>query len=157
MKNQAGFSLIEVAIAAALAGLALMYAFQSASMVTRSQGAMSQKLLSRTLLDQNLSLLSGVPGNFPLEFHNGQPLSYIACFDLQGNPATNSAGSTTYVAMSLASTLVSSNVCQIGNFEIHITPESVNPGQAEAVSFYIQSNGTITDQVRTVMLFRSSL
>ncbi len=152
--RQAGFSLIEVMIAAAILAMLINFAQKRMNLQEENTNIMEKRMKARHLLDRSISHLVAELRTFPTLTRDGgrTAMSYVGCFDAGGAPVASTLKTSDFVAYDLADPTKMSKLCADAQFEAHVVP-SVK--QFKTATVYVLSMDRYTQE--QVLVFSSEL
>jgi type II secretory pathway pseudopilin PulG len=141
MRNNRGFSLLEVLVIGFLASVAFFFATRSLAAAQIGQSQLSHRLRARQLVETELSKLKGMSTSYPAILGAaGNSLTYVRCFARTGVAVANAHGSTAYLAEELPSPTMPSGLCNGAELEVHITPDPTALHHAAIDAFVLQAS-----------------
>ncbi|WP_141734219.1 type II secretion system protein [Oligoflexus tunisiensis] len=152
--NQAGFSLIEVLIAAGLLAFLINFAMKKMSLQEENMSLLEKRMKARHLMDRSISRLVAELRIFPPLSRDGgrSSMAYVACFDMGGAPVESTLDTSDFVAIALKDPKETSKICGKNQFETHVVPSVT---QYKSATVYILSYDRRLE--KQVMVFSSEL
>lgn len=155
--GEAGVTLLEAMVLAAILGLVVYLASGLLSDSERFAKNEYEKLKARHVLDRSIADIIASGGFYPPMRDGAKAVSYVACYNMQGMMMNNRRKKTGVISVVLPDTAAPSPYCPDAKFEVHVTPATDASNTAEVIVLVVSRQGEKKVEYRSRVALESAL
>lgn len=152
IRNNKGFTIMESVMMGAMGFIIIGAAISGIAWVKNSFQRLSKRTIAIEIISSFTQNLQDQFTRYPNITINGNPATYILCYDVSIRPSANSSGGLDPIVKALGSNNIKKNSgdCVVMGYEIHLT-STATPNQYRLLVIGVKNNlGPLYDETITV-------